>query len=67
LAQAREEAEEIHALEARNSAKIAKLLEDQDETLRSLEQARARGENLEAQVDTMCKERAEMKSALKGC
>ncbi|KAH9171318.1 putative peripheral membrane protein [Lactarius sanguifluus] len=65
LAQAREEAEEIRALEARNAAKIAKLLEDQDETLRNLGQARARGENLEAQVDTMCKERAEMKSALK--
>ena len=65
LAQAREEAEEIRVLEARNAAKIAKLLEDQDKTLRSLEQARARGENLEAQVDTMCKERADMKSALK--
>ncbi len=64
LAQVREEAEEIRALEARNSTKIAKLLEDQDETLRNLEQARARGENLEAQVDTMCKERAEMKTAL---
>ncbi|KAI0250611.1 putative peripheral membrane protein [Lactifluus subvellereus] len=64
LAQARDEAEEIRALEARNSAKIAKLLEDQDETLRNLEQARARGENLEAQIDTMCNERAEMKHAL---
>ena len=65
LVQAREEAEEIRALEARNSAKITKLLEDQDETLRSLEQARSRGENLEAQVDTMCKERTDMKQALK--
>ncbi|KAH9962908.1 hypothetical protein BC827DRAFT_1195700 [Russula dissimulans] len=64
LAQAREEAEEVRALEARNAAKIAKLLEDQDETLRNLEQARARGENLEAQIDTMCKERSEMKQAL---
>lgn len=64
LAQAREEAEEIMALEARNAAKITKLLEDQDETLRNLEQARARGENLEAQVDTMCSERTEMKQAL---
>jgi autophagy-related protein 11 len=64
LAQAREEAEEIRALEARNAAKITKILEDQDETLRSLEQARSRGENLEAQVDTMCKERTEMKQAL---
>ena len=64
LAQARDEAEEIRALEARNSAKITKLLEDQDETLRSLEQARSRGENLEAQVDTMCNERTEMKQAL---
>lgn len=64
LAQAREEAEEIRALEARNSAKITKLLEDQDETLRSLEQARSRGGNLEAQIDTMCNERTEMKQAL---
>jgi autophagy-related protein 11 len=64
LAQAREEAEEIRAFETRNAAKVAKLLEDQDETLRNLEQARARGENLEAQVDTMCKERADMKQAL---
>ncbi|KAH9998573.1 hypothetical protein BJV77DRAFT_1156392 [Russula vinacea] len=50
LAQAREEAEEIRALEVRNATKITKLLEDQDETLRNLEQARARGENLEAQA-----------------
>ena len=64
LAQAREEAEEIRALETRNAAKITKLLEDQDETLRNLGQARARGENLEAQIDTMCKERADMKQAL---
>lgn len=64
LAQAREEAEEIRVLEARNSAKITKLLEDQDETLRSLGQARSRGENLEAQIDTMCKERTDMKQAL---
>jgi autophagy-related protein 11 len=64
LVQAREEAEEIRALEARNAAKITRLLEDQDETLRNLGQARARGENLEAQVDTMCKERTEMKQAL---
>ncbi len=64
LAQAREEAEEIRALEARNSAKIAKLLEDQEETLRSLGQARSRGENLEAQIDTMCKERIDTKQAL---
>jgi autophagy-related protein 11 len=64
LAQACEEAEEIRALEARNSAKITKLLEDQDETLGSLEQARSRGGNLEAQIDTMCKERSEMKEAL---
>ncbi|KAI0277952.1 hypothetical protein BGY98DRAFT_976913 [Russula aff. rugulosa BPL654] len=64
LAQAREEAEEIRALEARNSAKISKLLKDQDETLRSLEQARSRGGNLEAQIDTMCKERTDMKQAL---
>jgi autophagy-related protein 11 len=64
LAQAHDEAEEIRALEARNATKVTKLLEDQDETLRNLKQARARGENLEAQVDTMCKERAEMKHAL---
>lgn len=64
LAHAREEAEEIRALEARNAAKITRLLEDQDETLRSLEQARAQGENLEAQIDTMCKERGDMKQAL---
>lgn len=63
-AQAREEAEEIRVLEARNAAKIAKLLKVQDETLRNLEQARARGENLEGKIDTMCKERSEMKQAL---
>ncbi|KAF8467125.1 autophagy-related protein 11-domain-containing protein [Russula ochroleuca] len=63
LSRAREEAEEIRALEARNAARIMKLLEDQDETLRSLEQARARGENLEAQIDTMGNERGEMKQA----
>jgi autophagy-related protein 11 len=40
-----------------------KLLEDQDEALRNLEQARARGENLEAQIDTMGNERGGMKQA----
>ena len=65
LSQAREEAEEVRALETRNAARITKLLEVHDETVRDLEQVRARGENLEAHIDSMSNERSEMKQALK--
>ena len=65
LSQAREEAEEIRALEARSAARIAKLLEVHDETVRNLEQVRARGGNLEVHIDSMCNEQSEMKQAPK--
>lgn len=50
LAQAHQEAEEICALEVQSGAQIATLLDYGDESLRSLEHARAQRENLEAQV-----------------
>ncbi|KAF9239828.1 putative peripheral membrane protein [Melanogaster broomeanus] len=50
LAQVRAQTEEVKALEARNAANVAQLLEDQTATLRNLEEARSRGEDLEVQI-----------------
>ncbi|KAI0049190.1 hypothetical protein FA95DRAFT_921642 [Auriscalpium vulgare] len=64
LAQARTEADDIKALEARSSAKLTSLLEDQQSTLKNLEEARCRGENLEAQIRAVREEGAEVKRSL---
>ncbi|EIN08294.1 hypothetical protein PUNSTDRAFT_143929 [Punctularia strigosozonata HHB-11173 SS5] len=50
LDQVRAEAEAVKALETRNSDRIARLVVDQATTLRNLEEARARGEDLESQI-----------------
>lgn len=50
LAQVRSQAEEVKTLEAKNAAKVAELLEEQTRTLRNLEEARSRGEDLETQI-----------------
>ncbi|KAH7887046.1 putative peripheral membrane protein [Phlebopus sp. FC_14] len=56
LLQVRTQAEEVKALEAKNAAKITQLLEEQTTSLRKLEEARSRGEDLQAQI---CAARAE--------
>ncbi|KAG2363479.1 putative peripheral membrane protein [Suillus spraguei] len=65
LLQVRSQAEEVKALEARNALKIAQLVEEQATTLRNLEAARARGENLETQIQTARSECEEVNKALK--
>ncbi|KAF9225984.1 hypothetical protein BS17DRAFT_750485 [Gyrodon lividus] len=50
LAQVRAQAEEVKALEAKNATKVTQLLEEQTVTLRNLEEARLRGEDLEVQI-----------------
>ncbi|KDQ58454.1 hypothetical protein JAAARDRAFT_176412 [Jaapia argillacea MUCL 33604] len=50
LAQMKSEYTEIKDVENRHAANVSKLLEDQAANLRKLEEARARGENLEAQI-----------------
>lgn len=50
LAQVHSQAGEVKTLEAKNAAKVAELLEEQTRTLRNLEEARSRGEDLETQI-----------------
>jgi autophagy-related protein 11 len=65
LTQARAEFEELKTLEARNAAKVATLVEDQAVTLRNLEEARARGEDLALQIQSSRAESEEVNQALK--
>jgi autophagy-related protein 11 len=65
LTQARAEFEEVKALESRNAAKVAALLEEQGNTLRKLEEARSRGEDLEAQIQAARAESDDVRQALK--
>ncbi|KAK0203419.1 putative peripheral membrane protein [Desarmillaria ectypa] len=65
LANTRSEAEDIKTLEARNSGKLSALIEDQATNLRLLEEARARGEDLEHQIQAARAESQEMNRALK--
>ncbi|KAF9269874.1 hypothetical protein L218DRAFT_913732 [Marasmius fiardii PR-910] len=50
LAQVKHEFEDVKALEARNSEKVVNLLVEQANNLKNLEEARARGEDLEVQI-----------------
>ncbi|KAF9530274.1 hypothetical protein CPB83DRAFT_763691 [Crepidotus variabilis] len=50
LARVRAEYEEMKQLEQRNADKVAHLLDEQTKTLRNLEEARARGEDLQIQI-----------------
>ncbi|KII87895.1 hypothetical protein PLICRDRAFT_112259 [Plicaturopsis crispa FD-325 SS-3] len=65
LAQVRAEFEDVKALEAKNEAKFAGLLEDQATTLRNLEEARARGEDLSIQIQSARTESDDVTRALK--
>ncbi|PPR01236.1 hypothetical protein CVT24_006000 [Panaeolus cyanescens] len=65
LAQVKADFEEVKAYERRNSEKAAQLLEEQANNLRILEEARARGEDLEAQIQAVRSESSEMRQALR--
>ncbi|KAJ7231272.1 putative peripheral membrane protein [Mycena haematopus] len=65
LEQVRVDFDDVKALEARNAEKIAHLLEDQANNLRILEEARARGENLEVQIQAARTESEKVDQALK--
>ena len=64
LGQIKDEFEAVKSLEARNSNKVATLLEDQAKTLQRLEEARSRGEDLEVQIKAARAESDDVKHAL---
>jgi autophagy-related protein 11 len=65
LAQVRAEFGDVKALEERHALKVANLLQDQTITLRNLEEARSRGEDLESQIQSARTECEEVNRALK--
>lgn len=65
LAQARSEFEQVKELESRSAATVAALLEEQGNTLRKLEEARSRGEDLESQIQAARAESEDVRQALK--
>ena len=65
LAQVEVDLGEVKALEQRNADKVHLLLSDQASTLRHLEEARARGEDLEAQIRAARAESEEVVQALR--
>ena len=64
LAQVRADFEEVKALERRNADKVVHLLQEQANNLRHLEEARARGEDLEIQIQAARAESDEVHQAL---
>ena len=64
LAQVRAEFNEMKEWERRNTEKTNKLVEDQADTLRRLEESRAQGEDLEVQIQDARREGEEVKRAL---
>lgn len=64
LAQAKAEFIEVKALEARNEERTTALLNDQAQNLKRLEDARSRGEDLEAQIQAARQESDEVKQAI---
>ena len=64
LAQVRADFEEVKALERRNADKVVHLLQEQAKSLRHLEEARARGEDLEIQIGAARAESEEVRQAL---
>lgn len=65
LARVRAEFEEVKQLEQRNADKVTHLLEEQANTLNNLEEARARGEDLQLQIKAAREECSEVNHALK--
>jgi autophagy-related protein 11 len=64
LAQVRADFEEVKALERQNADKVVHLLQEQANYLRHLEEARARGEDLEIQIQAARAESDEVHQAL---
>ena len=64
LAQVRAEFKHVKAIEKQNSDRLHKLLEEQTSSLQRLEEARARGEDLEAQIRAARAESDEVKRSL---
>ncbi len=65
LSRTRKEFEEVKDMEGNHSNMIAQLLEDQTVTLRNLEEARLRGDDLESQIKAAREENGNMNVALK--
>ncbi|KAF8155845.1 putative peripheral membrane protein [Crassisporium funariophilum] len=65
IAQVQTEFEEVKALEIRNADKVVHLLQEQSNSLRHLEEARSRGEDLELQIQAARSESDEVHQALK--
>ncbi|KAF8137319.1 putative peripheral membrane protein [Boletus edulis] len=65
LAQVRAQSEEVKALKGKNAAEVSQLLETQTVTLRNLEDARLREEDLESQIRTARAENDEVHRLLK--
>ncbi|KAF8740023.1 hypothetical protein AX14_008943 [Amanita brunnescens Koide BX004] len=65
LIRAKAEAEEVKILEKRDEEKVQALCDIQTKNLRELEEARARGENLEAQIQAARAESEEVHKALR--
>lgn len=65
LSRQRDEFKEVKEMEVKHSRRISQLLEDQTLTLRNLEEARVRGEDLESQIKEARVENDDMSFALK--
>lgn len=64
LSQIKSEYEDVKTLEERHAQRIAALLEDQATTIRNLEEARSKGQDMETQVRAVSTESEDMKRAL---
>jgi autophagy-related protein 11 len=65
LEQVQSEFDQMKELVSQNESKISLLVEDQSRNLRNLEDARARGENLELQIQAVQGESEEVRQALR--
>lgn len=64
LSQVKAEYRDVKVLEERHALRIAALLEDQATTLRNLEEARSKGEDLKSQIESAYSESEGMRRAL---
>ena len=64
LSQVEAEYQDVKILEERHALRIASLLEDQATTLRNLEEARSKGEDLKSQIESAYSESEGMRRAL---
>lgn len=64
LSQVEAEYQDVKILEERHALRIAALLEDQATTLRNLEEARSKGEDLKSQIESVYSESEGMRRAL---